>query len=530
MNRLGKIGTLVTCGMALSACQRLDVTNPNNPTIESVFTNGDNLEAAIGTSFEVFWGVAQGARTNSTYPVIGLAALGEELTSADLGVWVVSQEPRVPLDNYDAGGWTNRKPWYDLYELIGTNTDALVSLNAGLKVGTVSATRPNGAHFDRAKIFSKMMQGLGHIYIGLLFDKGFVRDESMPFDPERPVLEQFDFKNYKEVTAAGIGMLEQAIAWAKVAPLDSIPVTWINPADATKPYTTADLIKIMNSYIARAMVYNARNAAERGAVDWNKVITYLDQGITTPFAQQATTTRANTASTYVQRTQLQTNARVDNWIVGPADTSGAFQAWLAKPLEQRTEFQVITPDRRIHGTTPTSNGRYIGYLASQTMTSTRGTYMWSRYRGIRYGTTYFDRGLIQTMTPQEMTFIRAEANYRLGNKAAVVTFLNTTRTANNLKAVTEAGAPAGRDCVPKREDGSCGDLFDALMYEKRIELFGLEAIIPFADWRGWGRLMRGSLYQFPVHGRELQTLGLPVYSFGGNLPGSAPDPTGPQVP
>lgn len=81
--------------------------------------------------------------------------------------------------------------------------------------------------------------------------------------------------------------------------------------------------------------------------------------------------------------------------------------------------------------------------------------------------------------------------------------------------------------MPRREDRSCGNLFDAFMYEKRIELFGLEAIIPFADFRGWGRLPEGAIVHFPVHGRELETLRLPYYSFGGDLPGSAPAPTGP---
>lgn len=320
--------------LALGGCQDLTVPNENTPSLEQVFSNGEDLENAVGTQFRIVWGVAQGSRTNSTYPVLGLAALGEELTSANLYPFNVASEPRSPLDNRDAGQWVNRKPWYDLYEAIATSTDALTALENGIKVGAVTTDRPNGAHAGRARIFAKFIQGLGHIYIGMLFDKGWTRDETLPINPAtgRFVDEaQNAFKPYKEVTAFGIAKLEEAIALAGTLPLDTFPTTWINGFTPT----TSGLIPVMNSYIARAMVYSARNPQERAAVDWAKVIQYLDKGIKTSFAQQASTSITGTTSAYLQYTQLMTDARVDNLIVGYADTSGAFQTWLATPLAQR---------------------------------------------------------------------------------------------------------------------------------------------------------------------------------------------------
>ena len=500
--------------IGVSSCQDLTVSNSNAPTVKEVLANPANLETSIGSTFRVFWGVTQGARSNSTYPVVQLAALGEDITSADLEVHEVAQEPRVPYDNYGAGQWTNRKPWYDLLEVITTSTEALRVLDGGLKIGAPIAGRPNGLRTDRARIFSKMMQGLGHVYHGLLFDKAFVSDEKVIADPFGT-----DFQPYPVVVAMGIAQLQEGIALATAAPLDTLPVSWVNG----QALTTVELRRIMHSYIARAMVYSARNPTERDAVDWRKVITHLDAGITVPFSQQASTSISGTSSAYLQRTQLQTNARADNRLLGPADTSGAYQAWLALPLSQRREFVIATPDRRIHGATTASVGKYFGQPTSQTMTDTRGTYMHSRYRSIRYGTLFFNTGLIPTMTPLEMDFIRAEALFRTGDRVGAAAIINRTRVANGaLKPVGINGPPAGADCVPRKESGACGDLFDALMYEKRIELHTLEAIIPFADWRGWGRLLKGSMMHFPVSGRELQTLGLPVYSFGGDLLGSAP--------
>ena len=77
------LGVLVGA-LGLAGCQELVVPNENSPSIDQVFNNAEDLESAIGTSFRIVWGVSQGARTNSTYPVLGLAAVGEELTSANL--------------------------------------------------------------------------------------------------------------------------------------------------------------------------------------------------------------------------------------------------------------------------------------------------------------------------------------------------------------------------------------------------------------------------------------------------------------
>jgi hypothetical protein len=122
-----------------------------------------------------------------------------------------------------------------------------------------------------------------------------------------------------------------------------------------------------------------------------------------------------------------------------------------------------------------------------------------------------------------MKFIRAEALWRVGRAAEAAALINLTRVAANLRPVDVNGPPAGRDCVPKRNDGTCGNLFDAIQYEKRIELYPYNGEVTWFDARGWGKLVSGTPYQLPVSGRELLTLGLPYYTFGGvGLPGGAP--------
>lgn len=518
---------LVACVIALGGCQDLNVPNTNSPSVTGTLSTPEGLESNLASTFPVWWGVAHGARTSNgtqVYPVVQLSALGEDITSADISINEVTQLPRIPYNNIDAGQWFNRKPWYDLYQAIATTTDVLKALDKGLKIGDVTSARPQGTHTDRARWFAKWIQGMSLTYVGLLFDKGFILDETVDVDPFK-----YPFKSNKEVFDAGIADMTKAIALAKAAPADTTPISWINGFQ----YTNAEMARIMTSYVARSIVYFPRDSAARKAIDWNGILNLIGESATSPqnqgiqkdFVEQAVSSNGNTISSYVQYTQLQTNGRTSNNLLGPADTSGGYQTWLATPITTRTDFQIISPDRRIHAASgSTAQGKYFVYIPTQTMTAVRGTYMWSRYKNIRYGTNYYNTGIINGLTLLEMDFLRAEALFRLGRKSDAAAIINKTRVANGqLPPVTVDGPPPGRACVPKRADGSCGDLLDALQYEKRIELHGYgEALVAYADWRGWGKLPKGSLINIPVSGRDLQTLGLPVYTFGGDLPGSAP--------
>jgi hypothetical protein len=246
--------------------------------------------------------------------------------------------------------------------------------------------------------------------------------------------------------------------------------------------------------------------------------------------------------------------RVDLRLLGPADTSGAYQEWLdavSQPdFKDATPFEVRTPDKRIQSPTQALTGAlpkpvYFKYTPlpppDAIMPPERGKYYWSNYwsssRALNNHSQFPRDGggrtrrnndfiLIQDamMLPVEMDLLLAEAEIRLGTPANAVPLINNSRVANGeLPPVTVAGVPESNACVPKRWDGSCGDLMDALMYEKRIETYG--TAISFFDLRGWGCLAEGTLLHLPPPGRQLDLLGKPIYSYGGSGPFSAPKPT-----
>ena len=78
--------------------------------------------------------------------------------------------------------------------------------------------------------------------------------------------------------------------------------------------------------------------------------------------------------------------------------------------------------------------------------------------------------------------------------------------------------------MPRKDNGTCGDLLDAIQYEKRIELYpGSEADLFWYDARGWGKMLSGTPWHLPISGRELIQLKIPYYTFGGiGSPSTAP--------
>jgi hypothetical protein len=125
-----------------------------------------------------------------------------------------------------------------------------------------------------------------------------------------------------------------------------------------------------------------------------------------------------------------------------------------------------------------------------------------------------------------MDMLKAEALIRLGRATEAIPLINKTRVANGkLPPVDINGPPDEPGCVPRKTTGACGSLWDALRYEKRIEVAGTDGTVAFFDARGWNTLAAKSFIMFPIPGRELEIEQLPRYTFGGGGEGSAPTPT-----
>jgi hypothetical protein len=499
---------LAVLGLVLSvgACQDLEVENLNAPDEARALSEPGDVESLIGSGFRNwFYGFSR------YYPAWPLSTAADENSSSwgNYGMQHISSEPRTAFPNETGYSYRGvaQDPWFDQYGVISAMNDGLRAIEEGnLEIGT------DGADTQRAIAFAKFMQGLSHGYLALHFDRGFVFTEDMDLEST-----QFELVDYKAMMTQALKSLDEAIAIANSNSF-LIPDNWM---EGVSNFSNQDLVKLANSYYARFLAANARTPAERAAVDWQKVITRINAGITADFGLNL----LDWSDQWKNYTQRYDWHRSDYKTVGPSDVSGAYQAWLALPVADRRDFDMDSRDQRVQGSAVGKNGTDFTYRATQNHREDRGTYHFSRYHWTRlyYIRTTGD-GWDPIMTTSEMDFLKAEAFIRLGQQASAVPLINKTRVARGGLPPATVNGVSGADCVPKMilsPTGGCADLMNTLMYEKRIELYAQVAGGAFWDARGWGILPSGTVLHLPIPALELETLQLPIYTFGGGGEGSS---------
>lgn len=496
MFNLGRTFRILAGAMLLSACSSLtdlDVDNPNAPDAGRALASSEDVESLIGSSF-YNWHINQ----KDAYPSWALSVASGEVTSSwgNYGMQDWGTIPRAAYQNNSSYGYNgvNRLPWYRLYTVISAVNDGLIAIDGGMEFGD------DGEDTERARAFAKFNQGLAYGYLALLYDQAFVIDETTDLTSV-----EFQFIGYEEVMDAAIQMLDEAAQIASSGDF-SIPLSWVPTGTAL---TSDQLAQLAKSYSARFLAQVARTPAEREAVDWADVIARIDQGITSDFVLEYDgDTWWEYAKNYAAN---QTWQRASYYTIGETDESGAYQTWLNTPAADRQPFDIVTDDRRITGPDgPTDDGTDFAHVGPAAFRADRGTYFFSNYMHSRFSYLWPSfAGAAPMMEVEEMDLLKAEAYLRMGQAAAAVPLINNTR-------VTRGQLP------PALATESTDELMRKMQYEKRIELFVVSFGNHFFDARGWGRLLPGTPLHLPVPARELETLSLPLYTFGGSAGGAAP--------
>jgi hypothetical protein len=494
--------------LLLGACQDLEVTNPNEPDRARATRQPAATESFVASSFRTWWRRAG----HDDYPSWAFSTMANEITSgfADFGQLELSAEPRSAWNNspVNARNQVSEGPWYDLYAAISAATDGAAAIEDGLVITNQVTT-------DRTLAFAKFMQGISYGYLGMYFDSAFVVDESVQLD----TISEPQLRPYTEVIDEAISMLDSAIAIASRSSFSFPADNWM-----FVNMTSAQFARLANSFAARLLAYSARTPAERAAVDWTEVIRRIDNGITQDFAPIAQPDILwhdwqRLVARVRQTSRPSDFGRPSYWVLGPADSTDGFVNWVATPVANRVAFQLRTKDRRIQGsaTNPATAGTYVGYNQNNIFTPSRGTYRFSWYFFRRYGTgDTWQSGPVPAMLVSEMNLLKAEGLLRGGDAQGAANLINITRVANGqLPQVTVDGPPDEAGCVPRKMNGACGSLWDALRYEKRMEGLGVSGVIAFFDARGWQLLPENTVLQLPVPGAELAVLQRPLYTYGG---------------
>jgi hypothetical protein len=493
------------------------------------------VEGVVSTLFRSFRQNTQGSAEglNSQSKAMALESYGQV---ANFGMALRAGIPRVFINNNRgnqvSGG--NNVNWSSLSRLMRNAATVAQAVDAYLGRG---ATLGNAARDQRSRGFAFMVNGLAMGTLAMGYDSIAIASPSTPTSAI-PV-----FISPQAAVTEALAVLDSAIAIfsapTAAGPDGIIPADWMGGYS----YTQAQIVQVIRSYKARFRANVARDpsATQLGLVDWAAVATDAAGGLTSDL--RIDLSGATGWSSSLDAGTFQTSAswhQMSLMYSGMADTSGAYQTFIAQPLATRVGMNVVvrTPDTRWpRGNTraeqfansglPLPAGQYIANRDpgqdQPDNSNPWGTSQYSHHRWFPIANNN-GNGTYVFMAAAEVAMLRAEAEIRRagGNPTTAMNLVNASRTAHGLVAFTD---PAGTapDCVPRLPNGNCASLLEALKYEKRMETQLTGYMQWFLDSRRWGDLVVGTSLHWPVPFQEMDTRNLPFYDMpsAGTLPGAA---------
>lgn len=512
----------------LAACKDpLAVSNINSPDRTRVLATPADLEQFVINTWTAYHDAQYGSNT-SIFPQMLNMGMENFSDLNNFGMGPRGAIPRAFIDN-GRGANFSEENLRNFVRYSRAAKSAAVALGQFAVPGFTIGTPAQDA---RAKAFARFVLGASLASIALEYDSAaIVTPED---DPELiPPL-----SGYADVSAAGIANMDEAIGIAQANPgAFPLPATWLNTGSTT---SQAQFIRVVRSYRARLRASVARTPAERAAVDWNAVIGDAENGITADFTLQEAPATGWSIAWFVQHFVPGGWHRMHQFMIGMADTSGAYDVWLATPRVDKVMFLILTPDKRFpSGATrdaqqtaagsskPVPAGQYFRNRApgEDVIGDPLGNTMYDHYRF----RAFYDASRIGTFpvfTKAENDLLAAEGYIRQSNWAAAMAKINTSRTASGLPALAGITSltdpvPGGNACVPhvpqppSFTSSACGNIWEAMKWEKRMETAYTHSGAWFFDSRGWGDLPEGTPLQWPVPWQEMDTRVEGFYALGG---------------
>lgn len=466
----------------LFGCKKdiLDVPNENTPDFDKVLASPADVETLAGGLYNTIFHGEQDA--SGVKPMLSVAADNATCSWGNFDMRWAANEPRDFSWNnsptYSNNGYL-KYPYDKWYSAIGSASDVLRAIGNGMEIVINGDNRTN-----RTKAMAKFALGLAYGNLALIFDKVHIVDESKT--AEGTVAAAVP---YKDVAAAALAYLDEALALTENS--FTIPASWLGtPADLTG----ADLKKIINTSAARILAYLPRNKTELASVNWARVKTYADAGITNDWMiEQDNNSWYFEADYYLKatgwgRTDMYVAHLMEPSLPQHWDNVASFPhpAKPTNPLDDRLETD-------------------FEYLPSNDFNPARGYYHFSCYRFKRYDNVVqpsFDfLGPKPTVLVEENNLLRAEARAYTGDLAGAAGIINTGTRVNR-------GGLAPVAAVLQ-------DIVDAIHHERHVELYLTGGMIQFYEMRKLDKLQKGTPLHMPIPGAILQLFGeTTYYTFG----------------
>jgi hypothetical protein len=541
LRNLWLAATAATSLAAMAACksdEALGVANTDNPDVARAFATPDGVENVLKNGFLQIFGATH-AVTGAIWPAAQATALESYGSVNNFGLNIRGAIPRGVIDNSRGNGTAaeNFRDFQQLFLRSRLIANAIGAFGEQLASGSSIGT---GFQDQRARSFGYFAMAMANAEGAMMYDSIGVVDPTLASDEVPPLT------GYKEAMATALQQMDSAIAIANRARTASgssasaltgfLPVEWMRTA--TAPTSVDDYIRLLRSMKARFRAGNARNPAERAAVDWNAVVGDATNGITADWVLDLNANLGWAAAWLNQMAVASSWSGMTPAIIGMADTTNGYANWMALARGDRAPFLIQTPDARF----PKGNTRAEQTTNSPALAASLPS-IYFRARppgddilGEAYGNSYYDHARFTSyrqgssigkwvwMSRTENDMLWAEGLIRLNRAAEAVPLVNRTRVANALPPFPDAAsrAPAqpggsATSCVPRTPTGpggtlECGTLLEAMKWEKRMETLFTGYAQWFFDSRGWNDLPVGSPLMYPVPYQEMDARYLPSYN------------------
>ena len=477
MKYIKKIFSIVTILLFVVSCSDfntdLNVENLENPNDFILTSDPIALEATAGTLLQNWFITVH----STSGPGAAFATMADVSSCSwgNFGMRDTSSEPRGAFNNsssYSYAYITNRY-FNALYSVLSDSN-------------TLALAIQNGTEFNdsnQIEMIAKFGQALSIGYLALVFDKVWLSDENGTVEGS---LEN-GASGYQEAMAFALTKLDEAIAIATANDV-SVPETWLpNNGD-----NSTQLVAFMNSMGARMLVNNVRNTSEKGAINWSKVLSYADNGLTSDLEilMDDVTWYDLIPKTYLIFPGW---ARVDMRVINMMDSSMPAY-W--------TDDLIVVPESTYGAGTDARLASDYGYLSSQVFPPARGIYHFSSYRYKRYDSyiTNWVENIVE-YSASENDMYKAEALALTGNVAGAASVINAgTRTTRGALPNVAADLTAVKN---------------AIHHERMVEFSFTGMGLGFFEMRKENLLQVGTLLHFPVPGQALESIPADSYTFGG---------------
>jgi hypothetical protein len=261
--------------LACDGVTDLDVENKANPNRSQALSEPGDLESVAAGTFQNFYDATDGLGNPMAMSV---AADVHTASWGNFSMRDHGREPRIEFNNSPSYTYAVRTEtaYFDNYTGISNAIDVLASIGDGENQISPSAFDQPGAA-ARARAFASFNMGLSYLYLGAMFDRAALIDETDEFNGEELV-------PWSRVTQFGVQKMDQAIEIANNNEF-TIPATdqWFFNVEMT----SEELARLANSMKAKYVAHAARTPSQRsnlnfpGGVEysWQQVYDWIKNGM-----------------------------------------------------------------------------------------------------------------------------------------------------------------------------------------------------------------------------------------------------------